>query len=395
MVPLRLFLGLTFVYAGLQKVFDPQFFHAGMRGYIGQQITAFASGSPLHGFLINVAAPHALLFGILVVLSEVAIGLCTLLGLCLRPAALVGLLLNLIFFLSADWRIFPYFYGSDIVFLFCWLTLFLAGPANQKLPVLDTHLAARLVERASPAYQRFLSLACLVVLGVRVSISTSSQFRLPSIGQPAKTSGLLSSLPDGRQPKAGLLATYAASGDQTAQAGLTEQGLRQVRRSFLLGAASGGGVTLALVWLIEMLSLNASQSSTGSSAQTQVTPTLGSPTVSSTPGTSNVPGEIARISSVPVNSSFDFTLPAGTFNGDPGILIHLNNGQFVAYDAVCTHAGCPVDYDPGSQHLICPCHGATFDPAKSAAVLDGPAQIPLTSVPIEVDRQTGIITLNQ
>lgn len=51
------------------------------------QIHAFAIGSPLHDFLIHVAMPHANLFGALVAFGEVAIGLATLLGLLLRPAA--------------------------------------------------------------------------------------------------------------------------------------------------------------------------------------------------------------------------------------------------------------------------------------------------------------------
>ncbi|HYU75121.1 MAG TPA: Rieske 2Fe-2S domain-containing protein, partial [Ktedonobacteraceae bacterium] len=79
----------------------------------------------------------------------------------------------------------------------------------------------------------------------------------------------------------------------------------------------------------------------------------------------------------------------------PGILVRLNNGQVVAYDAVCTHVGCPVDYDPSSQLLVCPCHGAAFDPAKSAAVVQGPAATPLTDVPIHINNTTGAITAGQ
>jgi len=98
---------------------------------------------------------------------------------------------------------------------------------------------------------------------------------------------------------------------------------------------------------------------------------------------------IAQVNQVPVNSSAQFTV---TSSGDPGVLIHLNNGQFVAFDAVCTHAGCPVSYDPSSQLLQCPCHGAAFDPSKGAAVVQGPAPTPLISVPIQVDTAKGTIS---
>ncbi len=85
-----------------------------------------------------------------------------------------------------------------------------------------------------------------------------------------------------------------------------------------------------------------------------------------------------------------FTIPN---NQDPGVLIRLASGKVVAFDATCTHAGCAVQYDPSSRYLICPCHGATFDPTNNAAVLDGPTDQPLAPVAINVNQQTGAITL--
>src|SRR6266852_1289755 len=145
-LPLRLFLGITFIYAGIQKLTDPQHFHPSAARYIGNQIAAFSGGSPMHGFLVNVAEPHATLVGALVAYGALAIGLGALFGLLLRPAAFCGMLLNLVFFLSATWRVYPYFYGSDIVFIFCWITLLIAGPSSSILPSLDTLLAARLLK---------------------------------------------------------------------------------------------------------------------------------------------------------------------------------------------------------------------------------------------------------
>src|SRR5205085_5556252 len=109
------FLGITFVYAGIQKLTGPQFFNRSAIGYIGKQIIAFANGSPIHDFLIKVVVPHATFFGSVVALGEIAIGLGTLLGFLLRPASFFGLLLSLMFFLSASCHVYPYFYGADIV----------------------------------------------------------------------------------------------------------------------------------------------------------------------------------------------------------------------------------------------------------------------------------------
>lgn len=68
--------------------------------------------------------------------------------------------------------------------------------------------------------------------------------------------------------------------------------------------------------------------------------------------------------------------------GSPAVLVHLENGDFVAYSAVCTHQQCTVDYRGGE--LTCPCHGSIFDPANGAEVVSGPAQRPLPEIPVEV-----------
>src|SRR5438067_8789727 len=95
LLPLRLFLGITFLYAGIQKLTDPQFFNPSATGFIGKQIMAFAHGSPIHNVLLHVALPHAVFFGLLVACGEIAIGIGTLLGFLFRPAAFFGILLSL------------------------------------------------------------------------------------------------------------------------------------------------------------------------------------------------------------------------------------------------------------------------------------------------------------
>ena len=105
--PLRLFLGVTFVYAGIQKLSDPGFLHAGAPTYIGIQLHGFAAGTP-GGFLLRTfALPHPELAGIGVAITEIMIGLLVTAGLFTRVAAAGGMCLNLILFFTASWHTTP------------------------------------------------------------------------------------------------------------------------------------------------------------------------------------------------------------------------------------------------------------------------------------------------
>lgn len=121
-------MGVTFLYAGSQHLTDPSYFDPSRSGYIGHLISQYAVGSPIHDFLLGVVEPNAVPFGYMVAIGESLIGIAVLFGFLFRIAALAGLLLNFTFFLSATWNAFPFYFGSDIVFVMCWLTLLLTGP---------------------------------------------------------------------------------------------------------------------------------------------------------------------------------------------------------------------------------------------------------------------------
>jgi thiosulfate dehydrogenase [quinone] large subunit len=121
-------MGVTFLYAGAQHLTDPNYFDPAKPGYIGHLVSQYAVGSPIHDFLIGVVAPNAVSFGYMVAIGELLIGIAALVGFLFRPASLAGLLLNFTFFLSATWNAFPFYFGSDIVFVMCWLILLLTGP---------------------------------------------------------------------------------------------------------------------------------------------------------------------------------------------------------------------------------------------------------------------------
>lgn len=109
------------------------------------------------------------------------------------------------------------------------------------------------------------------------------------------------------------------------------------------------------------------------------------PTPTPTPGhTGTVIGHTSQAN----NSAVAFTNPA---NGHASLLIRLANGNFVACETACTHAGVPVNYSSGSQKLICPAHGATFDPANGFAPTS-PAPSPLPRVSIRVNGDGTITT---
>lgn len=371
---MRLFLGITFAYAGLQKLTDPQYFNPQATGYIGKQIIAMANGSPIHGPLVHLV-PHATFVGAVVAFGELAIGIGTLLGLLLRPAAFFGLLLSLIFFLSASWHVYPYFYGADIVFIFCWMTILLAGLRGSWLPSVDAYLAARLIARATPEQQTWLVPALQFLLGAdkqeQGMLATSSVQDIHA--QNRSSAANIANRPNNYRKQVALMHA------------------QETRRNFLWGLGAGSVGMLGLIWLGNVLHILPGSSDTQQNPGSATSGTGdGSTSSANMTQSAGGPGTIAQISAVPANSATTFTIPS---NGDPGVLIHLNNGKFVAFDATCTHAGCPVQFDPGSGHLLCPCHGAEFDPANNASVVQGPTNTPLTGVPIVVNNSTGTISL--
>ena len=157
-VPLRFFLGLTFVYAGLQKISDPGFLQPGSSTYIGTQLQAFAAHSPI-GFAIQaIALPEPQLTGIGVIAAELAIGALVLLGIATRWAAAAGAALNLVLFLTASWTVQPYFLGSDSIYAVAWITLVLVGDQGvlTARPLFFGDTAVGAMPAADPARRQLL-----------------------------------------------------------------------------------------------------------------------------------------------------------------------------------------------------------------------------------------------
>ena len=153
------------------------------------------------------------------------------------------------------------------------------------------------------------------------------------------------------------------------------------RRRLLLEA---GGAAVALVWVLSVIPRIKSV------PQPVATP---SPSPEATPSAPSTPGTTPKASPTPAGTkigsvadlrsqgSLQFQDPA---TGDPGVVVQASGSRIVAFDAVCTHAGCTVGYDPSQKLLFCPCHGAEFDPSNNGAVVAGPAPTPLSSIKVTV-----------
>ncbi|GAB2693235.1 Rieske 2Fe-2S domain-containing protein [Kitasatospora kifunensis] len=127
LLPVRLFLGATFTYAGLDKLADSHYLAgAGDPQSFYAQTLAAKAHSPI-GWALAPALHQPTFFGLLIAFGELAVGLGTLCGLWGRVAALGGAMLSLTLFLSVSFHVTPYYLGNDLPYLMAWTTLALAG----------------------------------------------------------------------------------------------------------------------------------------------------------------------------------------------------------------------------------------------------------------------------
>ena len=309
---LRAFLGVTFAYAGMQKLLDPGFLHAGSATYIGTQLESFGRGTPAAP-LMHLLASMPVLTGIGVALIEIAVGIATLLGVGLVAAAFVGLSVSVVLWLSATWHVHPYFLGSDSIYAVAWLSLLLGAWGT--------------VRRRSPAHAHPIS--------ARVDV---------------------------------------------------------MDRRAVLRAGMVGGAAILLAGAAKALAGPFVQGSSGATAAARTVHQGASagPRSPSPTGSPTVQGRtIATLDQLPIGKAIGFTDPVV----GPAALVRLADGSVVAYSRICTHAGCEVGYDPSARLLVCPCHGAEFDPAQRAQPVAGPTSTPLQYIRVAVDRSTGNVVL--
>ncbi|MGN6255800.1 MAG: TQO small subunit DoxD [Solirubrobacterales bacterium] len=317
LLPLRLFLGGTFVYAGIQKLSDPGFLHPGAPTYIGTQLQGFANGTPGGFILETFAIPHPTVAGVGVAITEIALGLLTLAGFYTQAAAAGGLALNFLLFLTASWNTTPYFLGPDLVFSFAWLPFVLTGASGQ--PALDN-----VSLRPSEAMMR------------RTHLRPPDPRQRP---EAAATS-----------TRRVLLAEFAAAALAIAGISALAKGSYTAARTLTGGAKGEGGGGAG----------GGSAASNGAAASSTAGAKVPSNAVKLAPGSRLPKGQAATY--------------ADPTDGSPDILIRGSDGSLKAFSAVCTHAGCTVGYENGT--IICPCHGGQYNP-ETGEVIAGPPPAPL------------------
>jgi thiosulfate dehydrogenase [quinone] large subunit len=126
LLPLRIFLGVTFIYAGLDKLTDSAFMKDSGPGSIGDQMRGVQDSAAIPD-MIDMALKSPVGFGYAIAFGELAVGIGTLIGLLARLAAVGGMLISLSLWLTVSWAAEPYYLGNDLAYLMAWLPLVLAG----------------------------------------------------------------------------------------------------------------------------------------------------------------------------------------------------------------------------------------------------------------------------
>ncbi len=369
LLPLRLFLGVTFTFAGFQKLANPNFFNAQSPVSVQAQLVASARISPIHALLSHLVQ-FATPLGILIAFSELAIGVGALLGLWTRIAAIGGALLSFSLFLTVSFHASPYYIGADIVFFFAWLPLILAGGGSRLS--FDAWLANRAAREMGAPEPELVAIpfakvqticghynrnkcnlrhglaceaaVCPVLLGDRAPIAT--RVAIDSIDRRTVVLGTATAVAVG--------AATLIMGGVAAEGGRLVGGAKPPTKT--TGQLPGSG---------------------GATVPGAPTTTVPAGTGTQSPN-SSLGALLGAAKDVPVGQAATFTIPK---TQDPGIVLHPSSATFLAYDAVCPHAGCTVGYYAANNVMVCPCHGSQFD-VTTGAVLNGPAPRGLTKLAI-------------
>jgi len=107
---------------------------------------------------------------------------------------------------------------------------------------------------------------------------------------------------------------------------------------------------------------------------------------------------VAKAGTLKVNTPRSFTYPDAS---SPCIVVKLGksvpggvgpDADIVAYSTLCTHMGCPVNYNADERTFKCPCHFSMFDAELSGQMICGQATENLPQVELRYNAKDGSVS---
>ncbi|MFZ9972075.1 MAG: TQO small subunit DoxD [Candidatus Limnocylindrus sp.] len=333
-VMLRVFLGGTMLYAGVDKtILDPRFLQPDGVGSIGETLRLFVTADgPLASLVNAVAVEQPVLIGAAMAGTQVLVGALLLSGSWVRLGALLGAAISLSLALTASWGVSPYYYGNDLPYFVAFLALAAIGDGGvlrAGAPVTRGHDPQR---RAA----LFTGGGALLALLALVALDRS---RLTGLFAPNSGSNT--------SPTPGATATPSPS-----------------------GAASGSPEPTPSPTASEAPAGSASPNPSATGGKTP------QPSPSATAGGGSVGTVIAGGSSLSSGQALNFSA------GSTAAVLLKDGSTYRAFERACTHQGTNVDWEPANGSFYCSNHGARFSSTGDAIV--GPARTPLRPIAVSV-----------
>ncbi|MFZ9699166.1 MAG: TQO small subunit DoxD [Candidatus Limnocylindrus sp.] len=333
-VMLRVFLGGTMLYAGVDKtILDPRFLQPDGVGSIGETLRLFVTADgPLASLVNAVAVEQPVLIGAAMAGTQVLVGALLLSGSWVRLGALLGAAISLSLALTASWGVSPYYYGNDLPYFVAFLALAALGDGGvlrAGAPVTRGHDPQR---RAA----LFTGGGALLALLALVALDRS---RLTGLFAPNSGSNT--------SPTPGATATPSPS-----------------------GAASGSPEPTPSPTASEAPAGSASPNPSATGGKTP------QPSPSATAGGGSVGTVIAGGSSLSSGQALNFSA------GSTAAVLLKDGSTYRAFERACTHQGTNVDWEPANGSFYCSNHGARFSSTGDAIV--GPARTPLRPIAVSV-----------
>lgn len=335
-VILRIFLGGTMLYAGLDKlILDPRFLQADGVGSIGETLRYFVtSGGPLAPLVEAVAISQPVAVGAAMAIAQLVVAGSLLTGSWVRSGALLGAAISLTLALTSTWGVSPYYLGNDLPYLVGFLVLAALGDGGMVRVGAPARRGYDPTRRAA-----IVSSAGIVALLAALVLLDRARFASLLAGGSASSGTPTPSSTPATSPTPDANATASPSDadgdDDDDDVDGDDDGAKTPKPSE--SASSGGG------------------SGSGGTASGSV---------------------ISGAQSLASGQALNFSA-AGT-----AAVLLKDGGTYRAFERACTHQGTNVDWQSGSDSFYCSNHGARFSATGEAIV--GPARTPLRPIEVSV-----------